>query len=309
MSYNKRNATYNKNSASTNAGNSFQGLRVEEDVDTSVNQPAVAARVVQQKVSFRQIMEEEAEKTAKTAKAEEAEKNVKLKKPAKVEHEEFADHDGADHRGADHDGADGFVKRGIKSQSVTMSAYNDKLGGAFIAAAKKLLPNPEDSKFKTPVKVKYDPKKKEYKITAFAPSSEEADDILSALRSEVKLFIADKDTEVEVSRSNPESFRRFFNGRDAQKLFPYIFTLDEREEGVFVKIFRQGVSMLEFSDAELEFWGIYDFFNGLNEVKEETNIMAELRELSPAIDATVEGFKTKKHANRDGAPRPPINHY
>ena len=290
----KNNKKNNKNTANT--ANSFQSLGVEEvdDAPTQVAPIQVAQKKkvfvpAPVKVTLRAIMEEQERESAPET------------VPLQVENEEYANRD---------DEPDGFVQSGFKFSTVTMSAYNDKLGGAFIAAAKKCFPNPEGAKFNTPVKVKYDPKTKEYKITAYARTPEKAKEIIETLSEAVKLFLADKNTEVEVSRSNPESFRRFFNGRDAQRLFPYIFTLDEREEGVFIKLFRQGVSMQEFSEAELEFWRIYDFFNSLNNEEDEVNIMSHLREFSPAIDATVDGFKTKKHSSREGVSsyRPPTNY-
>jgi len=294
MSFDKKN--FAKNFAKNSAKNSFASLAVEEirEVKEDIPSRQQPTQFRSQTLSFRKIMAEE----QANATMRDAEQKAKAAS-VRCEDDEYVDREDAD----------SFVQQGgLKSCTAKMSAYNDKLGGAFIAAAKELFPNPEGSKFKTPVKVKYNPKTHEYTIIAYGGTVEKAEAILEKLMREVKLFIANKDTEVEVSRSNPVSFGRFFKGRDEQKLFPYIFTLDERDDGVFIKLFRQGVSAFEFSDAELEFWRIFDYFNSLNDVEEEVNIMKMLRELSPTINETVEQFKAQNRTRHEGAGRPPVNY-
>lgn len=184
-------------------------------------------------------------------------------------------------------------------------AYNPAIGGHLMAEARKQFPNPEGSEFQCPFTVTLAPHVGGYIIAAYAATVAAADELLSKFTTSVELYVAHRETYINVTNVKPEILDGFFREKNFRKLGPYTFRLIESEEGVFIQIGREKVGMLAFRQAEQEFWNIYNFLNLLNGTVNDVHILHVLRKISPEIDAAMEdrkaAFNKQNHGERGTA--------
>jgi hypothetical protein len=173
---------------------------------------------------------------------------------------------------------------------ITLQARNPTLGGILMAEAKKMFPNPEDSKFPTPIRVTFDPRMG-YFITAYATTAEAADEMLRKFNTSVQLYVAHRDTYVNVTNVKAETIDGFFREKNYRKVGPFTFNLSETDEGLFIQMNRDKVGMLSYPTAEQEFWSIHHFLTLLNSTSDDVHILNVLRKISPEIDAAMEERK------------------
>jgi hypothetical protein len=169
---------------------------------------------------------------------------------------------------------------------IDLQAKNPGLGGALLAEASKMFPNPEGSKHPSPFRVSFQ-HGLGYRITAYATTTEAADEMLKKFNTSVQLYVAPRDTYANVTNVKAETIDNFFGDRDTKFLGPYIFALEETDDGLFIKMSRKKISMLAFPTAEMEFWNIYHFFTLMNKTTDDVHVLNVLRKISPDIDASV----------------------
>ena len=165
-------------------------------------------------------------------------------------------------------------------------AKNLGLGGALRAEAAKMFPNPEGSKHASPFRVSFQPGRG-YRITAYATTTEAADEMLRKFNTLVQLYVAPRDTYANVTNVKAETIDNFFGDRDVKFLGPYIFALEETADGLFIKMSRKKVGIPFYPTAEQEFWNIHHFFTLMNQTADDVHVLNVLRKISPEIDASV----------------------
>ena len=180
-------------------------------------------------------------------------------------------------------------------------AKNHGLGGALLAEAAKMFPNPPSAKFASPFRVSFQPGRG-YRITAYATTTEAADEMLKKFNTLVQLYVAPRDTYANVTNVKPENIDNFFGDRDVKFLGPYIFALEETADGLFIKMSRKKVGIPFFPTAEQEFWNIHHFFTLMNQTQNDVHVLNVLRKISPEIDASVtERRVTMKQQQRENS--------
>ena len=172
-------------------------------------------------------------------------------------------------------------------RSIKLQARNPTLGGVLVASAKKMFPNPEGSTFLSPIRATFDPRVG-YFITAYAATAEAADEILRKFNTSVQLYVAHRDTCVNVTNVKAETIDGFFREKNYRKVGPFTFNLVETDEGLIIQMNRDKVGMLFYPTAEQEFWSIHHFLTLLNSTSDDVHILNVLRKISPEIDAAME---------------------
>jgi hypothetical protein len=174
----------------------------------------------------------------------------------------------------------------LKYRYINFQATNPGLCGVLKSEGNKMFPNPPGSKHASSCRVTFSPGFG-YRITMYAETMEKADEMLHQFTTTVKLYVAHKDTYVNLLKVKAETVDNFFGDRDVKFLGDYIFKLEETDDGPFIKMGRKKVSMEEYPVAEMEFWNIHHFFTLLNEATETVHVLNVLRKISPSIDASV----------------------
>ena len=169
---------------------------------------------------------------------------------------------------------------------IDFQAKNPGLGGVLRAEAAKMFPNPEGSKHASPFRVSFQPGRG-YRITAYATTTEAADEMLRKFNTLVQLYVAPRDTYANVTNVKAETIDNFFGDRDVKFLGPYIFALEETADGLFIKMSRKKVGIPFYPTAEQEFWNIHHFFTLMNQTTDNVHVLNVLRKISPEIDASV----------------------
>ena len=182
---------------------------------------------------------------------------------------------------------------------IDFQAKNPGLGGVLRAEAAKMFPNPEGSKHASPFRVSFQPGRG-YRITAYATTTEAADEMLRKFNTLVQLYVAPRDTYANVTNVKAETIDNFFGDRDVKFLGPYIFALEETADGLFIKMSRKKVGIPFYPTAEQEFWNIHHFFTLMNQTSDDVHVLNVLRKISPDIDASVTERRAalkKQHGN------------
>jgi len=186
---------------------------------------------------------------------------------------------------------------------MTLHSRNPAAGSHLMAEATKMFPNPEGSEFVCPFKVSYAPHVCGYIIAAYATTMEAADELLQQFLASVEIYVARRETYINVTNVKPEILSGFFREKNYRKLGPYTFNLFENDMGVFIQIGREKVKLLAYSHAEYEFVSIYHFLTLLNSSVGDVHILNVLSQMSPAIDIAVKerkaAFKAKDHAHNN----------
>ena len=162
----------------------------------------------------------------------------------------------------------------------------------------ELYANPPDSAFPTPFRITTGLSGC-LRLTVYADTVENARQLVDDFMVNVKCYVAARETFAFVGHALAENIHNFFGSCDVRKLGPYIFTLAETDEGLFIQMTCQMVSLKDYQAAVVEFWNIYNFFLWLNAQPEHIHIQNALRQLSSDINHAVEKRNsTLKHQQK-----------
>ena len=162
----------------------------------------------------------------------------------------------------------------------------------------ELYANPPDSAFPTPFRITTGLSGC-LRLTVYADTVEDARQLLDDFMVNVKCYVAARETFAFVGHALAENIDNFFGSGDVRKLSPYTFTLAETDEGLFIQMTCQMVSLKDYQAAVVEFWNIYNFFLWLNAQPEHIHVQNALRQLSSTINHAVEKRNsTLKHQQK-----------